>query len=198
MRGVAHDALRLCGAGGRIRKERLRDGIAEMRRLICTRSRAGRIDASAKGKNPPAENKKPARKKAAKPPRGAKMREQCDSSVGTRSTANVLHFRDAKRSRRRGCKMPVKRRASATVALRRRCGAGGRIRTADLFITSESLCLLSHTSLLRFAIIQRILHILSVSSLGEDLSPAVMDIKRMLSSLFKVAGAGCEKNFCEF
>ena len=26
------------------------------------------------------------------------------------------------------------------------CGAGGRIRTADLFITSESLCLLSHTS----------------------------------------------------
>ena len=26
------------------------------------------------------------------------MREQCDSFVGTRSTANVLHFRDAKRS----------------------------------------------------------------------------------------------------
>ena len=26
------------------------------------------------------------------------MREQCDSSVGTRSTANVLHFRNAKRS----------------------------------------------------------------------------------------------------
>lgn len=125
-----------------------------MRRLICTRSRAGRIDASAKGKNPPTENKKPARKKkAAKPPRGAKMRERCDSSVGTRSTANVLHFRDAKRSRRRGCKMPVKRRASATVALRRRCGAGGRIRTADLFITSESLCLLSHTSLPCFRII---------------------------------------------
>ena len=81
------------------------------------------------------------------------MREQCDSSVGTRSTANVLHFRDAKRSRRRGCKMPVKGRASATVALRRRCGAGGRIRTADLFITSESLCLLSHTSLPCFRII---------------------------------------------
>ena len=124
-----------------------------MRRLICTRSRAGRIDASAKGKNPPTENKKPARKKAAKPPRGAKMREQCGSFVGTRSTANVLHFRDAKRSRRRECKMPVKRRASATVALRRRCGAGGRIRTADLFITSESLCLLSHTSLPCFRII---------------------------------------------
>lgn len=76
-----------------------RDGIAEMRRLICTRSRAGRIDASAKGRNPPTENKKPARL-----PSGF-------------------------------------------------CGAGGRIRTADLFITSESLCLLSHTSLPCFRII---------------------------------------------
>ena len=34
----------------------------------------------------------------AKPPRGAKMRERRDSSAGTRSTANVLHFCDAKRS----------------------------------------------------------------------------------------------------
>lgn len=102
-RASATVALRLCGAGGRIRKERLRDGIAEMRRVICTRSRAGRIDASAKGKNPPTENKKPTRL-----PSGF-------------------------------------------------CGAGGRIRTADLFITSESLCLLSHTSLLRFAIISNLL-----------------------------------------
>ena len=35
---------------------------------------------------------------AAKPPRGAKMRERSDSSAGTRSTVNVLHFCDAKRS----------------------------------------------------------------------------------------------------
>ena len=35
------------------------------------------------------------------------MRERCGSSVGTRSTANVLHFRDAKRSRRYTCKNPA-------------------------------------------------------------------------------------------
>ena len=35
------------------------------------------------------------------------MRERCDSSAGTRSTANVLRFCDAKRSRRHTCKHPA-------------------------------------------------------------------------------------------
>ena len=44
------------------------------------------------------ENDKKRKETAAKPPRGAKKRERCDSSAGTRSTANILHFCDAKRS----------------------------------------------------------------------------------------------------
>ena len=56
--------------------------------------------------------------------RGAKMSEPCDSSAATRSTVNVLHFRDAKRSRRHTCKQLSEiRRAVAEFALRRRwCG----------------------------------------------------------------------------
>ena len=44
------------------------------------------------------ENDKKRKETTAKPPHGAKTRERRDSSAGTRSTANILQFCDAKRS----------------------------------------------------------------------------------------------------
>lgn len=98
------------------RKERS-DGIASFRHLICTRKSCRAKTASGGSR----DKKKIKKETAAKPPRGAKMRERCDSSAGTRSTANVLHFCDAKRSRRHTCKqLSGERRVVAKFALRRR------------------------------------------------------------------------------
>ena len=130
-----------------------------MRHLVCVRSHAGRASRQRKVRIRPRHKGNPARpceKQRHKPPRGAKIREQRDSlrrSGETRSVANVRIFVTRRGDAGTNANTPQNLRGVANDALRRRYGAGGRIRTADLFITSESLCLLSHTSLPCFRII---------------------------------------------
>ena len=161
LRGVANDALRRrYGVGGEIRKEhKVRRNSAfcgirsacEVTQGAKSRQRKVRIRSRHKG-NPAC----PCEKQRHKPPRGAKIREQRDSlrrSGETRSVANVRIFATRRGDAGTNANTPQKLAGCCKRCLAATNGAGGRIRTADLFITSESLCLLSHTSLPCFRII---------------------------------------------